>query len=75
MAIGLGILLIVLGAALIWAINLDLSFVEDDTLGIILLVAGILAVALSLIINAQRSRSRTTHVEERRYDAGGPPPY
>ncbi|MEJ7690615.1 MAG: DUF6458 family protein [Nocardioidaceae bacterium] len=69
MGIGLGVVLIVIGAALIWALNLDISFIEDNTLGWILLVAGVLAIALSLIINAQRSRSRTTHVEERRYDA------
>jgi hypothetical protein len=69
MGIGLGVVLIVIGAALIWALNLDISFIEDNTLGWILLVAGVLAIALALIINAQRSRSRTTHVEERRYDA------
>ncbi len=68
MYIGLGVVLIVIGAVLIWALDVDLSFVDDNTLGVILLIAGILAVVLSLVVNAQRSRQRTTHVEERRYD-------
>ncbi len=69
MAIGLGVVLIVVGAIILWALNLDLSWVEDSTLGWILIVAGILTVILSLVVNAQRGRQRTTHVEERRYDA------
>ncbi|MBA2698677.1 MAG: hypothetical protein H0U61_07885 [Nocardioidaceae bacterium] len=69
MGIGLGVVLIVIGAVLIWALDVDISFIEDNTLGWILLIAGVLAIALSLIINAQRSRNKTTHVEERRYDA------
>lgn len=70
MAIGLGIVLIIAGAALMWAVNVDLSFIDDFAMGLILLIAGILAIALSLILNAQRRR--TSVVEERRYD--GPPP-
>lgn len=68
MTIGLGVVLIVIGAVLIWALEVDISFIDDDTLGVILLIAGILAVVLSLLINAQRSRQKTTHVEERRTD-------
>ncbi len=69
MGIGLGVVLIVIGAALIWALDVDLNFVDDDTLGLILLIAGVLAIVLSLVINQQRNRHTTTHVEERRYDA------
>ncbi len=69
MAIGLGIVLIIAGAALMWAVNVDLSFIDDFAMGLILLIAGILAIALSLILSAQRRR--TSVVEERRYD--GPP--
>jgi len=68
MGIGLGVVLIVIGAIFLWALDVDLSFVEDDTLGIILIVAGILAIVLALVVNQQRSRNRTTHVEEHRYD-------
>lgn len=70
MGIGIGIVLIVIGAILLFALNVDLPFVTDDTLGIILIVAGILALILSLVLNAQRTRTR--HVQENRYT--GPPP-
>ena len=33
MGIGLGVILIVAGAVLMWALNVDLSYVDDDTLG------------------------------------------
>jgi hypothetical protein len=70
MGIGAGIVLIVIGAILLFALNIDLPFVSDDTLGIIFIVAGALALILALIMQAQRSR--TKHVEERRFD-GSPP--
>jgi hypothetical protein len=66
MSIGLGVVLIVAGAVIMWALNLDIGFVEDDVLGVILILAGAATIILSLIVNAQRSRQRTTHVEERR---------
>lgn len=66
MGIGLGIVLIVAGAILRWAVDFDLPFIEDDNLGVILLAAGVLAIILALVMNAQRSRSKHT-VEERRY--------
>ena len=71
MAIGLGVVLIVVGAVLIWALDeaVDIDFIAENTLGVILLIAGVLAIGLSLAINAQRSRHRTTHVEERRTDS------
>ncbi|MEP6666377.1 MAG: DUF6458 family protein [Nocardioidaceae bacterium] len=69
MGIGLGVVLIVIGAVLIWALDVDLNFVDDNTLGVILLIAGVLAIVLSLVINQQRNRHTTTHVEERRNDA------
>ena len=67
MVIGLGIVLIVLG--LIFAldvINIDTSAIDTGTLGWILLIAGIVAIVVSLVVNQQRSR--TTVVEERRTD-------
>jgi len=68
MGLGLGILLIVLGLILTTGvIQYDINFIEDQTLGWILLAAGVLSIVLGLIMNQQRSR--TTHVEERRVDA------
>ncbi|PWN01625.1 hypothetical protein DJ010_16370 [Nocardioides silvaticus] len=65
MAIGLGIVLIVAGLVLVLdAVNIDTSAVDTGTLGWILLVAGVLAIVISLIVNQQRTRS--TVVEEHR---------
>ena len=66
MAIGLGIVLIVLGLILVLdVVDFDTSAVDTGTLGWILLIAGVLAIAISLVVNHQRTRS-TTVVEERR---------
>jgi hypothetical protein len=71
MGIGLGVVLVLLGLILVTGVvNVDMSFVDDRALGWILLVVGILAIGLALYLNQQRTRS--THVEERRFD--GPPP-
>jgi hypothetical protein len=67
MAIGFGIFLIVVGAALAWAVEVDIQFIDDNALGWILMLAGVAAIVLSLVINAQRNRS-TMRVEERRVD-------
>ncbi|HEX6515021.1 MAG TPA: DUF6458 family protein [Nocardioidaceae bacterium] len=67
MGIGLGVVLVILGLILVLnVVNFDLSFVDDQALGWILLIVGILAIVLALVMNAQRSR--TKHVEERRFD-------
>jgi uncharacterized membrane protein HdeD (DUF308 family) len=67
MGIGLGIVLLVLGLILLTG-AVDLSavdeFVASETLGWILVAAGVLSLVLALVMNQQRSR--TTHVEERR---------
>ena len=67
MAIGFGIFLIVVGAALVWAVEIDIQFIDDNALGWILMVAGVAAILLSLVINAQRSRT-TTRIDEHRID-------
>lgn len=67
MGLGLGIFLIVLGLVFVTGvIEYDIEFLEDTTLGWILLAAGILSIVLGFAMNKQRSR--TTHVEERRVD-------
>ena len=70
MGIGIGIVLIVVGAIFLFALNVDIPFVTDNTLGVILIVAGALALIIALVMQAQRGR--TKHVQENRYD--GPPP-
>ncbi len=69
MGIGLGVVLIVVGAIFLFALHVNMPFVDDNTLGIILIVAGVLAIVLSLVVQAQRGRTR--HIQENRYD--GPP--
>jgi uncharacterized membrane protein HdeD (DUF308 family) len=69
MGLGLGIFLLVVGLVLVTGvIEYDIDFVQDTTLGWILLLAGVLAIVLALVMNQQRSR--TKHVEERRVDRG-----
>lgn len=70
MGIGLGIILLVLGA-IFYFTNLDTSVLNTNlnTVGIILMAAGALAIILGLIMNAQRTRTAHTTVVERR---GGP---
>jgi len=65
MVIGLGIVLIVAGLALaLDAVDIDTTAVDTETLGWILLAAGVLAILISLVVNQQRTRS-TTVVERR----------
>ena len=70
MGIGLGIVLIVVGLILLFALQGDVPFFTDGTLGIILIVGGVLALVIGLFM--QFSRGRTKHVHENRYQ--GPPP-
>lgn len=59
MALGSGIALIVIGAILSFALDLEVSGVDFVLIGYICMGAGLVAVILSLIVNAQRAN--TTH--------------
>jgi len=59
MTIGTGIVLIVLGAILTFAFNIELEFVNLDLIGYILMIAGAVVVVLGLILMATR-RGRAT---------------
>lgn len=68
MYIGLGIVLLVAGLILaLDVITVDLNFINDGALGAILIVAGLLAIAISLLY-APPWRRRETVVN--RYDDG-----
>jgi uncharacterized membrane protein HdeD (DUF308 family) len=67
MGIGVGVLLIVVGAIVAFAVDKDLDFVDSYVLGWILIIGGILSIVLGFFMQAQKNRS-TTVVEERRYD-------
>lgn len=68
MGIGIGILLLVIGLILLFAIREFPAAVQEvvdpGTVGWILVIAGVLALVLALVMNKQRAT--TTHVEERR---------
>lgn len=70
MGIGLGITLLVLGAILTFT-NLDTSVLNTnlDTVGIILMAGGALALIMAVVLNGQRANTSHTNVVERR---GGP---
>ncbi len=62
MYIGLGIVLLVLGLILaLDVITVDIDYVNDDLLGTILIVAGALAIVLSLLVAPPWRRDRVVH--------------
>lgn len=65
MGIGVGIALLLVGLVLVLGVvNVDIPYVEDYQLGVILIIVGILGIVLTMII-LNRARS-TRVVEERR---------
>lgn len=61
MGIGGGIVLIVIGAILMFALEINLPGFSDDTLGLILMIAGVAVILIVLVLQAQRNRvTRTT---------------
>ena len=60
MYIGLGIVLIVIGAILAFALNVDLPGIDDNTLGYILIIAGVVAILLSFALARRRPVGYTT---------------
>ena len=74
MGIGVSLILIAAGAILTWAVNATVSGVDINTIGVILMVVGVVGLILSLIFwsswgGVGGSRRRTTYVED------GPPGY
>ena len=57
-SVGTGIGLIAAGAILYWAVNLDLPYIFDGALGVILMVAGAIAVIATVTMQLQSGRSR-----------------
>lgn len=72
MGIGSGIALFVVGAIVTWAININLPYVADYALGVILMVAGAVWFVVALIMHMQRRRDRVA--TEQRYEQPPPPP-
>jgi Domain of unknown function (DUF6458) len=66
MTVGFGIFLIAVGAIIAYALNINVAGVEEDTIGIILIVAGIAVTILGLISAPFRWASRRRDYPEDR---------
>jgi hypothetical protein len=60
MGIGTAVVLFAAGAILYWAVDVDVPYIEDDTVGAILILAGALAAAVAVIVNTRRSETGTS---------------
>lgn len=72
MTIGTSLLLIAVGAVLKYAVTAHVSGVDIQTVGVILMLVGILGLILSLLYTfvwSDRARNRNHRVVEREYDA------
>jgi hypothetical protein len=63
MGIGTSIFLIAFGAILRYAVNADVSGLEISTVGLILMIAGLLGLVISLLYMTMWSRSRAASGE------------
>lgn len=72
MGLGVSLLLIAVGAILIWGLQSDVAGISEDAIGVILIVIGSLGLILSMMFwsswGGVGGRRRSTYVEE------GPPP-
>jgi Domain of unknown function (DUF6458) len=66
MGIGVGIFLLAVGGVLSFAVSDRISGVDLTAVGYILMGAGIVGLAVALVMNSQRSHTSHTTVEERR---------
>jgi hypothetical protein len=57
MGIGGGLFLVAVGAVLTWGVNATVSGININTIGIILMVVGVVGVFLDLLLFAPRRRS------------------
>ena len=65
MGLGIGITLLVVGGVLAFGVRDQWSAVDLTAIGYVGLAVGVLAIILSLVLNAQRRRTHHTSVVER----------
>jgi hypothetical protein len=65
MGIGTSLFLIAVGAILYFAVNADLSGIEISTIGIILMVIGVVGLLISLFMVSSARRDTRTVVRDR----------
>ena len=71
MGIGISVFLITLGAILKFAITVDLSGVDIQAMGVILMIVGAVMFILSLVFLPRR-RDASRRAEQRAYEDGPP---
>jgi hypothetical protein len=59
MGIGTSLFLIAVGAILYWAVNADISGLEISTIGLILMIVGVIGLVISLFFLSQARRGPT----------------
>ena len=70
MGLGVSLLLIAVGAILVWGVQADVAGISEDAIGVILMVVGAVGLVLSLMFwsswggPAAFGRRRETYVEE-----------
>jgi hypothetical protein len=67
MAIGTSIFLIALGAIFYWAVEFDVAGLRIDTIGVILMVVGVLGLIITMIMLLQGGGRADTTVRRERY--------
>ena len=68
MGIGTSLFLIAVGAILYFAVNADISGLEISTIGIILMVVGVIGLLISLfLMNSSRGTAERPAVRDREY--------
>jgi Domain of unknown function (DUF6458) len=72
MRLGTAIVLLALGAILTFALNVDVSGIDLQVVGWILMIAGALGIVLELAVWAPRSRRRVSSTEAYGAPAGAP---
>jgi len=60
MSMGLGVVLIVIGAILTFALNVDVGWVDLDLVGYILMGAGVIVFIIGLVLMLRRRRTVAT---------------
>jgi membrane-bound ClpP family serine protease len=65
MTIGASIFLIALGAILKYAVDVTVSGIEIQTIGLILMIAGVVGLVIGLFLLTQTERRRPVAYEER----------
>lgn len=61
MSIGFGIFLVAVGAILVWAINVDIAWIDLDIVGYVLMAAGaiIFIIGIALLVRRRQVTSTT----------------